>query len=252
MHDLPDATRLAQTASTNTYLVELWQRHPDRLHPFHTVVTDFQEAGRGRLGREWVAPAGTSMLTSILVPVNEQTASLLPLMAGLVVREQLECLLPESDVQLKWPNDVLVGGKKICGILCESLSPSDAVVGIGINLSQSADQLPPVPSTSVTIEGGPAVDATLLALSCAVGLQDLLAADTAQIHAEIESGCSTLGNRVRVELPSGQAIEGTAISLEADGALLVEDGVGEAHIVHAGDITHLHTSPLAVNPGGTL
>lgn len=255
MQQLPQVVRLERTSSTNTYLASLWEDQGAALPPYLTVVTDFQEAGRGRLAREWVAPAGTSMLASILVPTDGSHATWLPLVAGMCLAELLTSLLPSSSVTLKWPNDVLVEGKKISGILCEHLGALDAApemqwiaVGIGVNLSQDADELPPVPSTSVALEGGPPVDPALLAVACAASLQDLLSAPVQQLAAEVTQACSTPGLPVIASLPSGQVVEGTAVGLHDDGALLVEDPNGEIHVLHAGDLVHLRHRPARQQP----
>lgn len=253
MRKMPEVLPLQQTSSTNEYLANLWLTKPDALSPFFTVLANEQTVGRGRLGREWTAPAGTSMLASILVPADPDTASLLPLVAGVAAHTLISNLLPQNDVQLKWPNDVLVGGRKICGILCESLSEEWTVVGIGLNISQTIDQLPPVPSTSIVLEGGPSLDPSLLALAVAVGIQDLLELSPEQLHSEIEQRCSTLGCPVEVLLPSGDRITGTAISLDPRGALLVRDEFGTTTSVQAGDITHLILAEMTtVAPGGNL
>lgn len=245
MHDLPLVISLDHTPSTNSHLANMWRNENGQLPPFVAVIADFQDSGRGRLGREWVAPVGTSLLASILVPTKVSHSSLLPLAVGVVVSDLVQSLLPSKDVQLKWPNDVLVEGKKISGILCEQLSPEWAIAGIGINLLQTADQLPPVPATSIALEGGPAVSRDLLALSLAASLQDLIEIDPVELHALIEHRCSTLGHRVLVSLPVGTTLEGRAISLESDGALRVEDLTGTEHIIRAGDIAHLRTSATA-------
>lgn len=253
MHDLPLVISLDRTSSTNSHLANKWRKSGGLLPPFLTVVTDFQESGRGRLGREWVAPTGTSLLASILMPTAADSSPLLPLAAGVVVLDLVQSLLPGRDVRLKWPNDVLVEGKKVSGILCEQLSPERVIVGIGINLSQTADQLPPVPSTSIALEGGPAVARDLLALSLATSLQDLAEVDPVELRALIEPRCSTLGHRVLASLPTGTTLEGRAVCLEPDGALRIEDLIGGEHIVRVGDVSHLRmseTAPELARQGG--
>ena len=102
------------------------------------LVTDYQSAGRGRLGRTWTAPPGTSIAMSVLVrpdDVDPQRWTWLPLLTGLAVADGLE-RVAGLDVRLKWPNDVLVGDRKVCGILAERVETSDGpacVVGMGIN-----------------------------------------------------------------------------------------------------------------------
>ena len=124
------------------------------------AATDEQTAGRGRLGREWLAPAGSSLLASIVLRPDVPTANLpeLSLVAGRAVAQalaELAGVLPE----VKWPNDVLLNGRKVAGILAEARD-GRVVLGIGINVSQSPDDLPPRPThpaTSLLIETGNAV-----------------------------------------------------------------------------------------------
>ena len=99
------------------------------------VLADEQSAGRGRHGRTWSAPAGSSLLLSLLLRpvVPAPSVSLLPLLTGLVLAETVGRYLPETDVALKWPNDLLVDGRKAAGILVEGADGA-AVVGVGINV----------------------------------------------------------------------------------------------------------------------
>ena len=129
------------------------------------AVTDEQTEGRGRLGRSWHAPPGTSLLFSIvLVPtVPAERLAELSLVAGQAVAEAIAAETGLSPA-IKHPNDVLLGGRKVAGVLAEAAG-GRVVVGIGINVSQSADELPPeVPATSLRLAGASDVDrAALLA-----------------------------------------------------------------------------------------
>jgi BirA family biotin operon repressor/biotin-[acetyl-CoA-carboxylase] ligase len=130
---------------------------PDDAPEGAVAVADEQTAGRGRLGREWVAPAGSSLLASVVLRPDVPTANLpeLSLVAGRAVAQALAELvgvLPD----VKWPNDVLLNGRKVAGILAEARD-GRVVLGFGINVSQSADELPgrPThPATSVLLETG--------------------------------------------------------------------------------------------------
>jgi len=118
------------------------------------VVTDEQTEGRGRLGRSWHAPTGTSLLFSIVLepPVSAERLPELSLVAGAAVAEAIETETGLA-TQVKHPNDVLVGGRKVAGILAEAVD-GRVVLGVGVNLSQTADQLPDVtPATSLALEG---------------------------------------------------------------------------------------------------
>src|SRR5256714_15181012 len=125
------------------------------------VVADEQTEGRGRLGRQWLAPAGTSLLLSILLRPDVEPARLpeLSLVAGRACAEALADVA-ELATEVKFPNDVLVRGRKVAGILAEA-SEGRVVLGIGINVSQSAGELPAearTPATSLLLETGRKID----------------------------------------------------------------------------------------------
>jgi BirA family biotin operon repressor/biotin-[acetyl-CoA-carboxylase] ligase len=178
------------------------------------VVADHQSAGRGRLDRRWEAPPGTALLASFVL----QRHPLLSLAAGVAAAEACG-----GNVRLKWPNDLMLDGRKAGGILVE-VSQSRAVVGIGINLTAS----PP---------GAAMVDVPRDEL---VGrLRERLAfwsaADPEDVLSRWRALSVTLGTRVRVELPN-RTVEGIAEDVDSNGALVVD---GEH--VSAGDVIHLRS-----------
>jgi BirA family biotin operon repressor/biotin-[acetyl-CoA-carboxylase] ligase len=129
------------------------------------AVTDEQTKGRGRLGRSWHAPAGTSLLFSIVLepPVRAERLPELSLVAGAAVAEAIETETGLA-TKVKHPNDVLVGGRKVAGILAEA-ADGRVVLGVGVNLTQTEDQLPDAASaTSLTLEGA-ALDRDALLLT---------------------------------------------------------------------------------------
>jgi BirA family biotin operon repressor/biotin-[acetyl-CoA-carboxylase] ligase len=131
----------ASTDSTNTRAREL----AEALAPHGTVVTaGEQSAGRGRQGRTWTAPPGKALLYSAILRPLDERHLLLPLAVPLAVCEAAESLEPGVECKIKWPNDVWVEGRKLGGILIEA-RPQDgwAVIGVGLNLSISRDELPP-------------------------------------------------------------------------------------------------------------
>ncbi len=229
---------LPRVDSTQGTIFELAaQGAPDRT----VVVTDYQAAGRGRRGRAWDAPVGTSLLTSILIrprgaPERWGGYSLASALAVADALGQVAGL----GARLKWPNDVLVGGRKIAGILLESRLPAgggDGViaVGIGVNLGQRAFPAGlAARATSVVLETGRVVerDAALSAL--------LEAFDAWRGRLETEglgpvrdrwlALADTIGRRVSVD-----GVSGVAVDLDADGALVLEDG-DRRHRVVAGEL----------------
>jgi BirA family biotin operon repressor/biotin-[acetyl-CoA-carboxylase] ligase len=216
------------------------------------VATDTQTAGRGRRGRAWVAPPGTSLAASVLLRPDLPSEALgwIPLLTGLAVARTLAAA--GADARVKWPNDVLLGGRKVCGILAELLpGGAGVVVGIGINLTLSPDQLPVPTATSLAIEGI-ALTADEVLAGCLTELRtlvgDLQAAggdpEGSGLRAAVSAACDTIGRAVRVELPSGEVLLGTAVALGADGRLEVQadatsGGLGKIVSVSAGDVTHL-------------
>jgi BirA family biotin operon repressor/biotin-[acetyl-CoA-carboxylase] ligase len=207
------------------------------------VITEHQTAGRGRLGRVWETPARSSLTFSVLLRPDapSQDWPWLPLLTGYAVQAALADRLPE--IALKWPNDVLVEERKVAGILVERVDTPQgpaAVVGIGINVSQTLDELPVALATSVELETGEPVDRTDLCgqvLGSLHGLQGLLL-DTKALRTAYADVCSTLGRAVDVHLPGGEVRRGEALDIDAGGALVVSSADG-TFTVGAGDVIHV-------------
>lgn len=220
--------------------------------PGRVVVAEHQSAGLGRRGRVWESPPGTGMaISAVLPPVPSVVAGWVPLAAGLAVRSALaDSRWPVSAV-LKWPNDVLLESGprpgKICGILTQVAATGAVVVGAGVNVDHEADQLPVPTATSWRLARGGAVlpDGAREAF-----LEDYLR-HLATWHAGLEQedrepvrtayldACSTLGRRVAVLRPDGGRTEGRAVSVDEDGALVVEGSQGGRGVHHAGDVEHV-------------
>lgn len=212
--------------STNRYLL---QRAADAEADGLVAVADEQTAGRGRLGRSWVAPPRSALLVSVLLrpEVGPGRIHLVTLAAGLAAIEAVE-RLAHVRAGLKWPNDVVVDDRKLAGILAESDGAGAVVVGMGCNVEPAALPLElhpiavavPIDRRELLVAWLRAYDTRLRALDRVVG--------------EAASKSATLGRRVRVEL-STESFEGTATSLTDDGFLVVG-----GRIVSAGDVVHLH------------
>lgn len=253
----PDFDYRESTGSTNADLVET---APDR-DDFSVVASLGQTSGRGRLDRAWVAPAGQMLAASVLLRTRTESGALLPvdswgwypLIAGAALRAAIDDELQDREVTLKWPNDVLVGGQKISGLLADLVTvdgvPDAVVLGSGINLTIAEADLPTPTSTSLGVEGaigsaseiGDRVFASYLVNLRALILR--LAAsggDTSGIRDTVAAVCDTIGRRVRVDLPGGENRFGTATGLDSAGRLLVlEDDSSTEFAVAAGDVTHL-------------
>ena len=247
---------LASSSSTNTELAARADR--EGFADLTVMLTRYQSAGRGRLGRSWTAPPGASVATSVLLRPRFADGSAptpdrfgwLPVIAGVAMTDAVAGALPDREVGFKWPNDVLVGGRKICGVLAELLhSGTGVVVGAGLNTRMTADELPVPTATSLAVEGA-AVDDVLedqVVAAYVAGFRDRVArylaagadAEASGIRAEARARCLTLGRPVRIELPGGEELLGTAVDLDADGRLILADGDGVARSVAAGDVTHV-------------
>ena len=201
-----------------------------------------QRAGRGRLGRAWIAPAGRCLAASILVrPAAPPDAwGWLPLAVGLALAEAIDPLVSFGSVAVKWPNDVLVDGAKVAGILCERRGDA-IVVGVGVNLVLAPEELPTDRATSLRIAGASG-EAEALADAVLAGVLRGLrgAADLAdeRLHARIAARCATIGAAVRVLLPGDRDLVGIATGLGPAGELEV-DVDGRRERVSAGDVHHV-------------
>lgn len=247
----PQATTIAsrfevldESASTNAAL-RILSADVDAWPHLSVLVTDNQTAGRGRLDRSWVSPPGAALAISVLVrelPSSPEAMGWIPLVAGVAMAEAVASQLPGRDVGVKWPNDVLVDGHKICGILAESTG-SAVVIGAGVNTEMSAQQLP-VPTATSFAALGAAADSDLLIADYLRRLEALFAALRAWGDARrsgvldaVSAVCATLGREVEVSLPDGSFLHGTAVRLDPDGRLCVDSG-GDEHLIAAGDVVH--------------
>ncbi|RJK95317.1 biotin--[acetyl-CoA-carboxylase] ligase [Vallicoccus soli] len=221
------------------------------------LVAEHQTAGRGRLDRTWTAPPRSGLTLSVLlrpgpgVPVARW--GWVPLLAGVAVAHAVT-RAARVDVRLKWPNDVQVGGRKVAGLLAERAGDA-VVVGIGLNVSLTAQELPSDAATSLAMEGARTLDRdTLLrALLRELGRTyrgwRLSGGDPAAgLRDAYVERCATVGRRVRVLLPGGAVLEGEAVDVDADGRLVVAHGGGDGpgapdgpglQAVAAGDVVHV-------------
>ena len=207
------------------------------------VVADAQTAGRGRLGRSWWAEPGTALLASWLVrpALEPERRPLLSLVAGVAAANAARAGGGVT-VRLKWPNDLLLEGRKLGGILAESDASGAVVVGLGLNVRQEAfpDEICDT-ATSLVGGGGRASSRAWLLAATLSGFGARMAApeDAIEDYREL---CATLGSRVRVEQSDGRSLEGEAVEITETGALVVSTSSGRVTVA-AGDVVHLR-------PGG--
>jgi BirA family biotin operon repressor/biotin-[acetyl-CoA-carboxylase] ligase len=188
------------------------------------LVTDHQTAGRGRLDRRWDAPPGENLLVSMLFRDVPDPPGSLTHRVGLAVVDAVRDIAG-GDVALKWPNDVLLGDRKLAGILAQRAADGPVVVGLGLNVGWAPD--------GAASLGAAVTPAAVLARVLAA--YDALPADVTDRYRD---ALSTLGAAVRVELPTG-SIEGRAVGVEPDGRLVVLDACAVTHRVDVGDVVHL-------------
>lgn len=230
-----------EVASTQVLAADAARRGAPEIH---VVLADRQTAGRGRRGRAWEAPAGTSLLASFVLrpTVGQAGLARLPLLAGLALAEVAERYCP--DVTLKWPNDLLVGGHKAAGVLAETGPVGSAVLlGVGVNVDWRGVTRPPAAAAATSFAeaaGGP-VDRWRV-LAGFVGLFGRRYRDWQEEPAgflgDYRRRCATVGQRVRLSRPRGEPLDGVAEQVDDDGALLVTDREGTTHRLFAGDVEH--------------
>ncbi|MCU1568012.1 MAG: biotin--[acetyl-CoA-carboxylase] ligase [Pseudarthrobacter sp.] len=274
---IPRLDVVDSTGSTNADLLRSVSVEPAAWPDLSILTAEYQTAARGRLDRHWEAPPLSSISVSVVLrpanaegrPLPTQSYSWLSLIAALALRETL---LETAGIpaELKWPNDVLVRGKKIAGILAQlgpmvdgSVPP--VVLGTGLNVTLTASELPVPTATSVVLEGARTADRTVLLKSYLSNFSVLYrsfcnadgdpAAGMAggpSLHKRVEAVMVTLGKQVRAQLPGDHEIIGHASRLDEYGSLLVVDRDAREHVVTAGDVVHLRpwTSPEASGQGG--
>jgi BirA family biotin operon repressor/biotin-[acetyl-CoA-carboxylase] ligase len=209
------------------------------------VIAERQHGGRGRLDRQWESPARAGVLMSLLLRPTVPAAQLplLPLLTGLAVVESVRAVA-ELPAMVKWPNDVLVDGRKLAGILVERTADGAVVVGIGINVSTRAEELPVPTGTSIQMAGGApdreslvkevlrAFERRYLAFDRDAGAPDSVLAAYREV-------CETIGREVEVQLPVGASARGVAVTVDDGGMLVVRGADGVERTWSAGDVVHV-------------
>ncbi len=243
----PDIRWVDRAGSTNAEAVARAAADPAAWPHLAALATLEQTAGRGRLDRVWIAPPGKTIALSVVVRpvIRPDSYGWLSLLAGVAMTDALRHL--GADATLKWPNDVRVDGRKICGILSELLPDlSGAVIGSGVNISLTAEDLPAPTATSLLLEGV-VTTAEEVADVYLTRLADLIArfestggdARGAGLLTQTTEVLDTVGKQVRVLLPDGSTQVGTAMGIDDDGRLRVEREGGPVLVVSAGEVTHL-------------
>jgi len=213
--------------STNAYARDLAAQGAS---PGPIVTSAEQTDGRGRQGRAWSTPAGKALAWSAIVPLDGDVPGLFPLRAGLAACQAVE-ELGGGEAEVKWPNDVMLGGRKCAGVLVEG-RPQDgwAVVGIGINLTIEPDEFPPeIRARATSVGSGATLDGASEALNRA--LTRWLVAPDREVLADLERRDHLAGREVNWEGGTG-----TASGIAPDGSLIVRSPDGTTHHLHAGEV----------------
>ncbi len=234
-----------QTTSTNDVIEKLAR---DGVKEGVVVFAESQTRGRGRLGRKWISPTRKGLWFSVLLrpSVSPQETTQLTVASATALRRAIKTVTGLS-AEIKWPNDLLLGGKKVAGILTEMSAEVDRVrhiiLGIGVDVNQDANEFPAELrgiATSLKIEAGEAISRAGLATEM---LRELDADYTRigagkfpQLADEWEAGCATIGKNVSVQM-GARLIRGRAEALDDDGALLVRTEHGHLERVIGGDVT---------------
>jgi BirA family transcriptional regulator, biotin operon repressor / biotin---[acetyl-CoA-carboxylase] ligase len=233
---------VAETASTNADLAGRAGEDEGLV-----LVAEYQNAGKGRMGRTWSAPPRSALLFSMLLhpaTVPPERWPLLGLIAPLAVAAAVRST-GEVEAMVKWPNDVQVEDRKLAGILLERVGDA-AIVGIGLNVSLRREERPDEAATSLALEGAATTDrVTVLAAVLRAfesRYRDWVAdhGHPAAVLAAYGELSATLGQKIRAELPDGKTIEGTATGIDVDGRLVVEGSTGRTALA-AGDVVHVRS-----------
>lgn len=236
--------RFDNILSTNCYL----KQNIDDFKSYTTIWADGQEAGRGRYNRKWISQKGKDLTFSILLPLEKKHIEYwknITQIAALSICEEIEKFGIKS--KIKWPNDLLINNKKICGILCEVIEHNSicyAVLGIGLNVNSNENDLSEIdqPATSLFIAKGEKIDREIL-------INNIVESVTSSFNKLMINGFSSFKekiqlrlawqNEIRVIEDSGKVIQGKIIGISADGRLEFLKDNGERVNLISGEISFI-------------
>ena len=234
-----------ETTSTNDVIEKLAR---DGVKEGVVVFAESQTKGRGRLGRKWMSPTHKGLWFSILLrpELSPQETTQLTVASATALRRAIKNVAGIS-TEIKWPNDLLIGGKKVVGILTEMSAEVDRVrhviLGIGVDVNQDASEFPPELrkiATSLKVETGKEICRAELATEILRELDfdyaRIYSGKFTQVADEWETGCLTIGKKVSVQMGT-RLVRGQAEALDDDGALLVRTEHGHLERIIGGDVT---------------
>ena len=201
------------------------------------VVAEFQSAGRGRLDRKFESAPHVALLFSFYIqPTRESEWGQIPLIIGSSVARVINKMTESNNFLTKWPNDVISESGKVCGILCERFRDG-IIVGVGINVSTTVDELPVETASSLFIETGVELNRNELLAKILQEFEGLYRRwnQGENLNSAYRALSSTIGREVSVHLPDHRTIKGVAIGIDDEGQLLLEAG----DVISVGDVVHL-------------
>ena len=206
--------------------------------PKTILASEYQTTGRGRLDRSFEAPSHSALTFSIYIEpkVDKEEWSFLTLLAGLSLHEALHTLDPQIEVGIKWPNDLLIHEKKFVGMIAQATNKG-VVIGIGINVGMTKEELPVENATSLSIEGFTQLDRNLI-LAAFINHFEInleMWENDQSFLAQYRSASVTLGREVEITLPGGEKVSSRATDISNAGALILDNGSE----VTVGDVVHL-------------
>jgi BirA family biotin operon repressor/biotin-[acetyl-CoA-carboxylase] ligase len=219
---------IEETPSTQTLIRESNPTAGD------VITAEYQSAGRGRLNRSFEAKKYSALLFSCYMEPEIQLANFgkIPLLAGLSVANAINKLTNSNNFKCKWPNDILFNNKKVAGLLCETLGRG-VLIGIGINVTTSVEELPVSHATSIALATGQNLNRNRL-------LAEILRELNLNINGdkdlrEYRKACQTIGLEISAELPNGEVVEDVANEVAENGALILRSG----REITVGDLIHI-------------
>ncbi len=202
------------------------------------LVAEYQSAGRGRLDRKFEADPAAALTFSLYVEIKRDRDEwgFIPLLTGLAAVLSLQEIDPKVVVDVKWPNDLLISNSKLGGIISQA-TDEGVIIGVGINVAMSANELPVSHATSLYLSDFKELNRNLLLATFLNKFQELFlrwqnGEDLRHLYRE---KCATIGRLIKIELPGDKSLEGQALDISAHGELILVDGTR----VSVGDVVHL-------------
>jgi BirA family biotin operon repressor/biotin-[acetyl-CoA-carboxylase] ligase len=221
-----------QLDSTSTYL----KKHANQSAEGTVVCAKMQTGGRGRLGKAFLSPPGTGLYFSVLLrPKSMEEALLYPFAAGIAVADAIR-EVSSAEAGLKWPNDVLVHGRKVTGILAEMVEQNAVIIGIGINLTTPYEYFKQnglAHVTSILSETGVEVSTEHMRHHLLARLSNILKWEKAELLTHYRSQCVTIGRQIH----TSSGIDGICTGVSDKGELIIKDGEDREHFLNSGEVS---------------